>query len=129
MSTDSEIATTPRRSPRRIAGWVLTVLLAALFIASATGKLSAAPPVVEMFAKWGLTDQRVLIGTGELVSAVVLLVPITHILGVLLLSAYLGGAILVHMAHAEPYIFPSAFLILLWISAALRRPDLFIARK
>ena len=76
---------------RRIVSWVLTVLLSALFIASAAGKLSGAKQVVEMFEKWGLKDFVLLIGVGELVSALLFLIPRTHSLGLLLLSGYMGG--------------------------------------
>jgi Ion channel len=49
-----------------------------------------APPVVESFEKFGLADWRIIIGIGELVSAVLFLVPRTAVLGTLLPSAYLG---------------------------------------
>ena len=82
--------TTISRS-RWIAGWVLTGLLAALFLFSAAGKLAGAQQVVEMMGEWGLGNY-VLIGAGELVSALLFVIPKTHSLGVLLLSGYMGGA-------------------------------------
>jgi hypothetical protein len=54
---------------RQIAGWVLTCLLTALFVASAAGKLTRAAQVVDALQKWGLGDQVLLIGAGELASA------------------------------------------------------------
>ena len=112
-----------------IAGWVLSVLLALLFMASASGKLIGAKAVVEGFTKIGLKDQILLIGIGELVSAILFLIPVTHPLGVLLLSAYMGGAILAHMSHGELYVTQSIILILIWVTGFLRRPWLFVDPK
>jgi hypothetical protein len=109
---------------RRIAGWLLTGLLTALFVGSAAAKLLRADPVVEMFRKWGLGDDVLLIGVGELVSALLFAIPRTHSLGVLLLSAYMGGAIVTHMQHGEPYVAQSIILALIWVAGALRHPEL-----
>ncbi len=109
---------------RRIAGWVGTILLTALFTFSAALKLAGAATVVKMFGEWGLGDQRILIGVGELVSAALFLIPLTHSLGVLLLSAYMGGAIVTHMQHGEPFIIPSAILALIWVTGFLRHSEL-----
>jgi hypothetical protein len=109
---------------RRIAGWVLSGLLTALFLFSASGKLSGAAQVVEPMQKWGLGDHRILIGIGELTSALLFLIPRTHSLGVLLLSAYMGGAIVTHMQHGESYVLPSVILVLIWVTGFLRHSEL-----
>jgi DoxX-like family len=109
---------------RRIAGWVLTVLLTALFTGSAVAKLLGPADLVEMLQKWGLGDQRILIGVGELTSALLFLIPRTHSLGVLLLSAYMGGAIVTHMQHGESYVIPSVILVLIWVTGFLRHSEL-----
>ncbi len=109
---------------RRIAGWVLTGLLTALFIGSAAGKLSGAEPVVKMMGEWGLGNYVLLIGAGELVSALLFVIPKTHSLGVLLLSAYMGGAIVTHMQHGEAFVVQSVILALIWVAGFLRYPEL-----
>ncbi len=108
---------------RRIAAWILTGLLTLMFVSSAAGKLLSAAPVVEMFEKWRLGNQLTLIGVGELVSALLFLVPVTNSLGLLLLSAYLGGAIVTHMQHGEPYVVPAVLLVLVWVTGYLRHPE------
>jgi hypothetical protein len=108
---------------RALAGWILTGLLSLLFIASAAGKLLRAEPVVEVMSKWGLGDQVLLIGVGELVCAALFLIPRTHSLGLLLLSAYMGGAIVTHMQHGEAYVAQSVFLVLIWVAGYLRNPE------
>jgi DoxX-like family len=111
---------------RTIAGWVLTVLLGALFLFTAALKFTKGKDVVEGFAKLGLADQIPLIASGEAISAILFLVPITHPLGVLLLSSYMGGAILAHMSHNEPYVGPAVILVLIWTAGFLRRPCLLL---
>ncbi len=108
---------------RRIAAWILTGLLTLLFVFSAIAKLAGAQAVVEVFEKWGLSNHRLLIGIGELVSALLFLIPRTNSLGLLLLSAYMGGAIVTHMQHGEPYIMASLILLLVWIAGYLRHPE------
>ena len=105
---------------RQITGWVLTALLSALFLASASGKLLHAAQVMEPMQKWGLEDQVTLIGVGEAVSALLFLIPRTHSLGLLLLTAYMGGAIVTHMQHGESYVSQSIILVLIWVAGFLR---------
>ena len=108
---------------QQITGWVLTVLLSALFLASASAKLLRASQAEEMMAKLGLGDQVILIGVGEAVSALLFLIPRTHSLGLLLLTAYMGGAIVTHMQHGEPYVSQSVILVVIWITGFLRHPQ------
>jgi hypothetical protein len=108
---------------RSLSAWILTGLLSLLFIASAAAKLLEAGPAVEGFTKFGLGDYIVLIGVGELVSAFLFLIPLTNSLGLLLLSAYMGGAIVTHMQHGESFVAQSAMLVLIWVAGYLRHPE------
>jgi hypothetical protein len=109
---------------RRVVAWILTTVITLLFVISAVFKFLAPPPVVEAFQKWGLGDRILLIGIGELISALLFFIPSTNSLGVLLLSAYMGGAIVTHMQHGEPYYTQSILLVLIWIAGYLRHPEL-----
>jgi hypothetical protein len=106
----------------RITAWVLTGLLTALFVISAVAKLTNSQQVVEMFQKWGLQDKTTLIGIGELASALLFAIPQTHTIGLLLLSAYMGGAIATHMQNGEQYISAAVILVIVWITGYLRNP-------
>jgi hypothetical protein len=108
---------------RSLAAWILTGLLSLLFIASAAAKLLQAEPAVEGFTKFGLGDYVLLIGAGELVSAVLFLIPRTNSLGLLLLSAYMGGAIVTHMQQGETFVVQSVMLVLIWVAGYLRHPE------
>jgi hypothetical protein len=103
-------------------GIVLNILIAGLMIMAASGKVvpSPSPQVVEMLGKHGLAGQIQLIGTGELASAVLLLLPWTAPLGTLLTTGFWGGAICLHMSHGEAYTFQSILLLVTWIGSYLR---------
>lgn len=107
---------------RRIVTWVLTGALSAMYLLSAVMKLTQNEAAVAGFADWGPGYDIRLIGAGELVSAVLFLIPRTNSLGVLLLSAYMGGAIATHMQWEQPYLVPSIFLVLVWVAGWLRNP-------
>ena len=109
---------------RWIAAWILTGLITLVLVGSAVGKILGARPMAEAFEKWGLKDHLLLIGVGELVSALLFLVPRTNSLGVLLLSAHLGGAIVTHMQNGEPYLIPAVLLVLVWVAGYLRHAEL-----
>ena len=110
-----------RKNWGKIAGLVLHVLVGGLMIYTGSAKLLGwAPP--EALAKYGLGEQARLIGAGAVLSALLLLTPRTSSLGVLLTSAFWGGAICTHMAHGEPYLLQAVLLVLSWAGAYLRNP-------
>ena len=104
-----------------IAGLVLHILIGGLLIFTGSQKvLGSIPP--ETLVKFGLGEQSRLIGAGAILTALLLLIPRTSSLGILLASSFWGGAICIHMAHDDPYVFPVVLLILSWIGAFLREP-------
>jgi len=111
----------------KIGGLALHVLIAAMMILASSGKLLGSPPpqVLEQLRKAGLEEQLRLIGTGELITAILLIVPWTASLGVLLASGFWGGAICTHMSMHDSYVLPSVFLALTWVGAYLRLPEMF----
>jgi hypothetical protein len=110
----------------RIAGLVIHVLIAAFLIFSSSMKLLASSPeMIEMMKKGGLDEQVKLIGTGELITAILLVVPWTASLGVLVASGFWGGTIVYHMGQHESYVVQAVFLVLTWVGAFLRLPSMF----
>lgn len=111
----------------KIIGWVLSGLISAFLLFSALGKLSG--QMTEMMIGWGFTEGEVtMIAVGEIISVILFLIPRTSSLGLLLLSAYMGGAIATHMQAAPPadsYVVPSIILVAIWIASALRVPSSF----
>lgn len=103
---------------RKISAWVISGLLTALFLFSAYGKFTQP----EMMEGMKLGDWRIIIAIGEIVSALLFLVPRTNLYGTLLLSSYMGGAIILHMTGAQSIVMPSVVLVLVWVVAVLRNP-------
>src|SRR5882762_44191 len=109
---------------KSIAGWVLHGLLAGIMILVGSAKILGFFPA-EMVEKMGLSLPIGVIGAGELVSAILLLIPRTSSLGLLLTSAFWGGAICLHMSKAEPFVMQSVFLLITWVGGYLRVPGAF----
>jgi len=86
-----------------VAGRVLSGL-AALFLAFDTlGKLLLLPPVVEGTAGLGYPVGSIRgIGIAQLVCLVLYLVPRTRVLGAVVLTGYLGGAVATHVRIGSP---------------------------
>jgi hypothetical protein len=109
----------------RIGGLMLHVVLGGLMIFAGLMKLAGMiPPEAAQKMPAGISDHLKLIGGGELVTAILLIVPITSSLGVLLASGFWGGVICIHMAQGDDFIVPSVFLLLTWVGAYLRDPSL-----
>lgn len=89
--------------------------------------------MTDMMVSFGFTEGEItLVAIGEILSVVLFLIPRTASLGTLLLSAYMGGAIATHMQAmppAESYLVPSIILIVIWIAAAIRVPDILLSFK
>jgi hypothetical protein len=94
-----------------------------LLIFSATMKFAGVPGVVQPMAAVGFAGPKLLlIAVLEVLSAVLYWIPVTRAVGVLVVSAYLGGAICTHV-QADEYlrVIPAAFILALaWTGAALR---------
>ena len=112
------------RNWKRVAGWVLHGLVAAIMLLAGSAKVLGLFPA-DQVEKLGLSVPIQVIGAGELVSAILLLVPRTASLGVLLTSGFWGGAICLHMSKGEPFVLQSVFLLLTWVGAYLRVPGTF----
>lgn len=111
---------------RKVAAWVLIVLVGGTLVISAVMKLVGPKEVVEIFQKWNLAEWRVPIGILELVIGLLVLIPRTHSLGLLLASAYFGGAIATHLQQGEAMeaSSPAIVLAMLWIGGLLRHSEL-----
>lgn len=109
----------------KIAGWVLTVLLGLLFAFSAFMKLTQNEAAIAQAAEVGLDSHSyLLIGIVEIAALILFIIPRTGVVGALLLIAYLGGAIATHLEHQQPIAMAVAIQVLVWITAALRFPEL-----
>jgi uncharacterized membrane protein YphA (DoxX/SURF4 family) len=109
---------------QRIAGWIVSGLIAAFMAFSASGKFRDFPGKAEMFSHLGWSvDTMKYVGVVEILVAVLFLVPRTAFLGALVLTAYLGGATAAHVRVGDPFFFTIIVGVVAWVGYALRRPD------
>ncbi len=110
---------------QKIIYWVLTALVAFIFVGSAIGKFTANAEALKMGAGFGLSPQNfITLGVIEIVAAILFIIPRTGILGTLLLAAYMGGAIATHLEHGLPFIAQCVIQAFIWIVAVYRFPEL-----
>jgi uncharacterized membrane protein YphA (DoxX/SURF4 family) len=106
------------------AGRTLTALIGLMLVMSATMKLLNRPEVAEqMVNKLGYPEDLTLIlGVVELSCVVLYVIPQTTILGAVLLTGYLGGAIATHVRIHDNFLGPAIGGILVWLAVYLRDP-------
>ncbi len=104
-----------------IAGWVLSVLPALGLGISAVMKLTRGKSVVEGFAHFGYPEYVMLpLGLVELSCAILFLIPRTAVLGAILLTGYMGGAVATHLRVGEPFFLQPLFGVVAWLGLYLR---------
>ncbi|MBX3414686.1 MAG: DoxX family protein [Pirellulales bacterium] len=111
----------------RIIGWVLSVLIS-LFLIGASGvpKFIEWEGKAEMFDKMGVTNDLIMkIGVLEIALALLFLVPRAGFVAAILLTGYLGGAVMTHVRISDLFYFPILLGIVMWIALGLRQPGIF----
>ncbi len=108
---------------RRIAGLVLMVVGTLALCGSSATKLAHVPKVVAELSQLGFDGFKLQIVIAlEILSATLFIIPWTRAFGLLLVSAYFGGAIATHLQHNQSPFSPALFLTLLWLGTWLRHP-------
>ncbi len=113
-------------SKRRLwTGRILSAVPALLLLFSAVMKLMYAPGLEEGFAHLGLPiSLRIPLGILELACTIVYLIPRLAVVGAILLTGYLGGAILTHLRVGDPYFMQIVLATVIWGGLYLREPRL-----
>lgn len=103
-------------------GWILSVLPSLLLLFSGTMKLLKSEDVVKGFEHLGYPGQLALtLGIVEVSCTLVYLLPPTAVLGAILLTGYLGGAIATHARLLEAqFVAPLVLGVLVWGGLFLR---------
>jgi hypothetical protein len=110
---------------KKIIDWILTGIIVLMMGASATDKMLGSEHALEMTRSFGITPGIYrLLGIIEMLSVILFAIPRTGILGMLLLAAYLGGAIATHLQHQQSILFPVGIQVFVWITATIRFPEL-----
>jgi DoxX-like family len=123
------IETAPTSATRPWTGWILTGIPALFLLLDTVIHLIEIPPVVEAFVQLGYSPTLARpIGVIELVCLVLYMIPRTSVLGAILLTGYLGGAIASNLRVGNPLfshvLFPVYVGALLWAGLYLREPRL-----
>lgn len=88
-------------------------------------KLIGGAEVTEGFARMGLPESlRIPLGILELSCVVIYAVPAISIIGAILLTGYVGGAIVSHLRIGEPVYVQIALGMLVWLGLYLREQRL-----
>lgn len=102
-------------------GRAISGLIALLLTMSAVMKLKGGAEVVEGMAHLGLPQSLMMpLGVLELSCVVIYLIPATSVTGAILLTGYIGGAILAHLRIGEPIFMQIALGIFVWLGLYLR---------
>ena len=103
-------------------GWILGILPALMLFLSAGMKLAKPASVAEGFEHLGYPEHLALVlGIVEAGCTLVYLIPRTAVLGAILLTGYLGGAIATHVRLLEmQFLAPLVLGVLIWAGLFLR---------
>ena len=109
----------------RIVGWILSILPALMLLLGAAMMLSHNEDAMKDFRKRGFPDQSATyIGITAAACAVLYLLPPTAVLGAILVTGYLGGAVVTHVLGHESFVAPIAVGVVVWLGLFLRDPRL-----
>jgi len=106
-------------------GRVISALVSFLFAMSAVMKLRGGPEVVEGMGHLGLPESLIMpLAILEISCVVIYALPATAVLGAILLTGYIGGAILTHLRVGDPFFMQIAIGLLIWLGLYLREDRL-----
>jgi DoxX-like family len=108
-----------------ISGWVIGGVVSALMLMDGVMKLFRPAAVVEGTVKLGYHTSAILpLGIVVLICTALYLVPRTAVLGAILLTGYLGGAVATHVRVGDPLfshiLFPTYIGAMFWLGLYLR---------
>jgi hypothetical protein len=117
-------STTPASKAMLWTGYILSYLPALFLLVDAIMKFVKPQPVVEATVKLGYPESVILgLGVVLLTCTILYLIPRTAVLGAILLTGYLGGAVASHLRAEDgafAVLFPVIFGALLWGGLVLR---------
>ncbi len=107
----------------------LTALVALLLALDAGLKLLGAPPAIDATGELGFPASATrMLGLVLGGATLLYVVPVTRVLGAILLTGYLGGAVAIHAVHASPlttHVLSGVYVgIAVWASIWLRNDGL-----
>jgi putative oxidoreductase len=126
QAATNPLASQPVSQPsllQSIPGWLLSALLALIFLMAGSMKLMSRPNMVQEFAQVGLGQWfRHFTGILEVAGAICMVVPPLSRWGAVVLAAVMSGAVVAHLTalHSPPTL-PAILLVMVLAAAWLRR--------
>ncbi len=123
--TDIENTTSVSKGAK-IAGWVISILPALLLFMSASFKfMPATKEFNEGLEHMGwMPDLMFKLGIVEVTCTLLYLIPRTSVIGAILLTGYMGGAIATHVRVGDPFWTQILVGVFVWLGLWLREPRL-----
>jgi len=115
----------PQRPPSKVMigiGWLLSILPSLLLLFAGSMKLMGGDDASKMFEHLGYHKELALIiGIVEVVCTLIYLLPRTAVLGAILITGYLGGAVATHVRISEwQFFMPLVVGIVIWLGLFFR---------
>ena len=113
----------------KITGWVLSILAILLLLVDGFAKLIKPEPVIQATLQLGYPESTITtIGMLVIICAIIYAIPRSALLGAILLTGFLGGAIATHFRINNPLfshtLFPVYVLLFIWLGLYLRSAPL-----
>jgi len=106
-------------------GRVLSGLAGLVFVGGGIFTLLNAAKIAPQMAHYGFNESHLhLIAWLEIVCGVIYLIPHTAVFGAVLLTGYLGGAVVTHIRAGESPLPPLIAAVVVWLGIYLREPRL-----
>ena len=106
-------------------GRAVSILVSLVFLMSGVMKLKGGVEVAQGMAHLGLPDSLILpLAIVEILCVVIYLIPKTSVVGAILLTGFIGGAICAHLRVGDPFYVQIAIGVLIWLGLYLREDRL-----
>ena len=106
-------------------GRVISVLASLMFAMSSFMKFKGGAEVTQGMAHLGLPETLIMpLAILEMSCVVIYLIPQTSVLGAILLTGYMGGAICTHLRAGDPFYVQIALGVFVWLGIYLREDRL-----
>jgi hypothetical protein len=108
--------------------YILQGIISTMFLMGAVMNLMQSEMAVTQATEMGYPESSVVyLGIILLIAIILYIIPKTMVLGAILVTAWLGGAITTHIIHGDPLfntIFPALIGVIIWVAIWLRNSGL-----
>ncbi len=124
MQSDNQ--SSPRAAKIIRAGRAISAVPVLIIFMAGIVKLLKPPGVVKTFAEFGFPEYQIaILAVVQIICAIIYIIPQTSVLGAILLTGYLGGAVATHVRMGQwLFIGPAILGAIVWLGLLLREPRL-----